>query len=132
MSWVANVLVSIDSSDHDDVAALNEWLRESCPWNGPSDPPGATGVGFLVRLTDRNTTWGGWKYPECDLWGGALNHADLPALLKRVQELPWKHPGCVQVFLMDQEESYFRLWMIREGELRQYAPEPDPSDDMSF
>jgi len=35
----------------------------------------------------------------------------------------------VQVFLMDQEESYFRLYMLRDGAWSQYAPPPPPDAD---
>ncbi len=42
--------------------------------------------------------------------------------------MPWVAPAAVQVFLMDQEQSYFRLWMIRDGQMVQYAPDPPPED----
>ena len=49
MSWVATMLLSVDGLEDDDVvASLNDWLRNDAPWNGPSVPPGATGVGFLA------------------------------------------------------------------------------------
>jgi hypothetical protein len=38
----------------------------------------------------------------------------------------------VQLFLMDQEEAYFRIWMIRDGELRQYAPLKPGENDEDF
>ncbi|MFJ9780773.1 hypothetical protein ACIRSS_14385 [Amycolatopsis sp. NPDC101161] len=59
------------------------------------------------------------------LRAGTLNHADPGALLNRVRTLP----HAVQLFLMDQEQLFFRVWMFRDGELRQYAPEqPDEAD----
>jgi hypothetical protein len=59
-----------------------------------------------------------------------LNHADLNAIRKRFAKIPWRVPNAVQLFLMDQEEFYFRVWMIRDGELRQYAPlKPGENDD---
>lgn len=33
---------------------------------------------------------------------------------------------------MDQEESFFRLWMIRGGELRQFAPLEPSEEDAGF
>jgi len=33
----------------------------------------------------------------------------------------------VQILILDQEETYPRLYMFRDGELRQYAP-PPPGD----
>jgi hypothetical protein len=133
MSWVANVMVLADEEDTPSLVALSEWLENDAPWNGRSGPPGATGVGFLRPITepDRNE-WGGWKEPECNIWAGALNHADLDAVRARVQQTPWRQPNVVQLFLMDQEEWYFRLWMLRDGELRQYAPTAPGEQDEGF
>jgi hypothetical protein len=133
MSWVANVMVLADEEDTPSLVALSEWLENDAPWNGPSVPPGATGVGFLQPITepDRNQ-WGGWKKPECNIWAGALNHADLDAVCARVQETAWKQPNVVQLFLKDQEQSYFRMWMLRDGELRQYAPTVPDENDKGF
>lgn len=64
------------------------------------------------------------------MWAGALNHADLDALRQRVLETPWREPNAVQLLVMDQEEVFFRMWMIRGSELRQYAPlEPNEKDE---
>jgi hypothetical protein len=60
-----------------------------------------------------------------------LNHADLPAVVERIAAGPWRVPAAVQLLIMDQEESYFRLWMIRDGQIRQYAPEP-PGDGAAW
>jgi hypothetical protein len=133
MSWVANVMVVADDEDTDNVLALSLWLETDAPWNGPSVPPGATGVGFLRCITELgHNQWGGWKHPECNVWTGTLNHADLDALHRRVLDTPWKQPNAVQLFLMDQGEWYFRLWMLRDGELRQYAPTVPAEDDETF
>ncbi|MBN6054875.1 hypothetical protein JYK22_23265, partial [Nonomuraea sp. RK-328] len=75
---------------------------------------------------------GGWKYPECDVWAGALNHADLKAVLDRIARMPWRWANVLQVFVMDQEDSFFRVWMPRDGELRQYAPITPDEDDPDF
>ncbi|MFJ7629215.1 squamosa promoter-binding protein 15 [Streptomyces sp. NPDC097595] len=128
MSWVANVMISIDVADSASAEALSEWLRTDAPRRVH---PEAHGVGFLKLLTSPEThDWGGWKNPECEVWAGALNHADLDALRQRVFEMPWREPNLVQLLVMDQEEGFFRIWMIRDGELRQFAPlEPDEEDD---
>jgi hypothetical protein len=128
MSWVANVMVSVDMADNANVEALSEWLRTNAPGRARSD---TRGVGSLRLLTSlENNQWGGWKMPECEVWAGALNHADLDALKQRFAETPWREPNVVQLLIMDQEEGFFRLWMIRGKELRQYAPlEPDEGDE---
>ncbi|WP_031521283.1 hypothetical protein [Streptomyces sp. NRRL F-5123] len=130
MSWVANVMVSVDMADNDNAAALSEWLRTQAPRSYATD---ARGVGFLRLLTSvENNEWGGWKMPECEVWAGALNHADLPALRTRFARTPWVEPNAAQLMVMDQEESFFRLWMIRDGDLRQYAPLSPREEDEGF
>lgn len=85
--------------------------------------PERGGVGYLRLLTSaKDNQWCGWKAPECEVWAGALNHADLDALRQRFFETPWREPNAAQRFVMDQEEGFFRLWMIRGAELRQFAP----------
>jgi hypothetical protein len=127
MSWVANLMVQADRADAALVQRLDEWLQAAPRRDGTFGP---RGVGSLRSLTNPlDHTWGGWKNPECDLWAGALNHADLEALLDCIRSLPWRHAGRLQVFLMDQEESYFRLYMFRDGRLQQFAPPPPPDAD---
>jgi hypothetical protein len=127
MSWVANLMVQADRADAGLVQRLDEWLQAAPRRDGTFGP---RGVGSLRSLTNPlDHTWGGWKNPECDLWAGALNHADLEALLDCIRSLPWRHAGRLQVFLMDQEESYFRLYMFRDGRLQQFTPPPPPNAD---
>ena len=132
MSWVANLLLSVDGDGLSNVVdEFARWLREDAPWNGPSDPPGATGVGDLQPLTDPPARWGGSKRPECQIWGGVLNHADLAAVVERFGSLSWRHPSAAQLLLMDQEESYFQLWMIRNGRPQQFAPPPEDDQPLA-
>jgi hypothetical protein len=126
MSWVSNVVVSADIQDRHALELLSSWLREEAP---KRDGASGTGVGFLDDLTPPEANnWGGWKNPECHLWGGALNHADLDAVIAKFASLPWQVPAAAQLFVMDQEQSYFRLWMLRDGQAHQYAPAPPPDD----
>jgi hypothetical protein len=129
VSWVANLMIQADGADHGTVQSLSSWLEREAPRRGGGSPDAsgeqARGVGALKTLTDSNANhWGGWKNPECEVWAGALNHADLGALLARIRTMPWRYPSRVQVLLMDQEESYFRLYMFRDGTWNQYAPPP--------
>ncbi|WP_200824715.1 hypothetical protein [Nonomuraea solani] len=129
VSWVTNLMVSVDVMDGPNVEALSEWLRTEAPLR---DRPGG-GCGFLSETTGQDLQWGGGKSPECTVWAGALNNADLPAVLDRVQCIAWRCPSAVQVFLMDQQEAYFRVWMLRDGTLQQYAPTvPDEKDEGFF
>jgi len=129
MSWVTTVLVSCDIQDRDAVDALNDWLARDAPRRSGV---AGRGVGFLGDLVgDEAPGWGGSKHPEARLWGGALNHADLDALVARFAALPWRVPAAAQLFLQDQEQTYFRLWMMRDGRAAQYAPDP-PGDDTAW
>jgi hypothetical protein len=136
VSWVANVMVSVSLEDERECAALDRWLQHELPARPGEvfvDHRGRVvaepkGVGALNELTGRDTRWAGPKFPECTVWAGTLNHGDVDALVARVAATPWTVPAAVQLLIMDQEQSYFRLWMIRDGEIRQYAPAPPPDD----
>jgi hypothetical protein len=130
MSWVANVMISVDMDDNENAEALSEWLRTEAPLRSS---PERRGVGYLRLLTSaEDSRWGGWKAPECEVWAGALNHADLDAVRQRFFETPWREPNAAQLFMMDQDEGSFRLWMIRGAELRQFAPLVPSEDDGAF
>lgn len=108
---------------------FSEWLERDAPRR--SGVPG-TGVGGLGDLVGEEATdWGGPKSPEARVWGGALNHADLAAVVVRFKAMPWRVPAAAQLFVQDQEETYFRLWMIRDGRASQYAP-PPPADGTAW
>ncbi|MBL7497776.1 squamosa promoter-binding protein 15 [Frankia sp. CNm7] len=131
MSWVANVMVSVSfGEDPPNLFAFSEWLRASAPWREePGRPPGGTGVGFLRPIAWPDGPWGGWKNPEAVLWAGATNHADIGAIVDRFQSTPWREPWAAQLFIQDQEQEYFRLWMLRDGVAVQFAPAPPPDEE---
>ncbi|MEC3977636.1 hypothetical protein [Amycolatopsis sp. H20-H5] len=129
MSWVANLMVSVVAEDRSQVESLSEWLRNRAPRQGGSS---ILGCGYLLAMSGPDSQWGGWKYPECEVWAGTLNHADLGAVLDRVRKTPWQVPDALQVFLKDQEDAYFRLWMFRDGGLRQCAPALPSEADADF
>ncbi|WP_234317187.1 hypothetical protein [Streptomyces sp. NRRL WC-3744] len=57
MSWVANVMISVDMADSASVEALSEWLRTEAPRRAQ---PEVRGVGFLKLITSTETNqWGG-------------------------------------------------------------------------
>jgi len=97
------VLLSVAIEDRAAVDLLNEWLVSEAPRRYESS---AKGVGYLGDLTgDGAVGWGGPKFPECRLWGGALNHAQLDSLVTKFAELPWQVPAAAQLFVMDQEQG---------------------------
>ncbi|MFF7591362.1 squamosa promoter-binding protein 15 [Kitasatospora purpeofusca] len=122
MSHVANIMISVEMDDRSTVEELSQWLRTAAPRRGFG--PGAVGwVGSLNEITGSSTQWGGGKYPECDVYAGALNHADLDGLVAHVERIAWKQPEFVQLFVMDQEQVYFRVWMFHGAKLRQVVPD---------
>jgi hypothetical protein len=128
------VLLSVAVQEEPDlVTAFDRWLREDAPWNGPSVPPESTGVGFLRNLAQSPDAWGGWKAPEGMLFGGATNHADVDAIVARFAAIPWQYPNVAQLFIRDQEQDFFRLWMIVNGKPSQLTPSPPSgSDDLEL
>ena len=100
---VSNILVSVSTEDRATVELFNAWLRTEAPRR---ESVQGLGVGFLADLTsDPGNSWGGPKQPECDVWGAALNHADLDALVAKFAVLPWQVPAATQLLVMDQEQS---------------------------
>ncbi|MFD4433299.1 squamosa promoter-binding protein 15 [Nocardia sp. NPDC058497] len=112
------MMLSVSFEDEPLVGQFSDWLRSNGAWPGATVP----GCGFLLNLTGNDVRWGGRKLPECTVWAGALNHADIPAILAKAAEFGWQEPDTVQLFLMDQEDICFQLWMIRDGAWQQYAP----------
>jgi hypothetical protein len=127
VSWVANILLSVDYQE--DVALVHDfdrWLQTQAP---RQEQPDVKGVGALRPLHDSPDAWGGQKYPEALIWAGVLNKADLAAVIRRFGAIGWRVPSLVQLFVQDQEQGSFRLWMIRDGVAHQYAPLPDAGAD---
>jgi len=130
-------MLSVNYRDRDNAALFARWLQEHPEgylrrqkFRPEIFDPGAD-LPYSGALSESpKEAWPGPKYPECQVWLGVLNHADLAAVREYFAKIPWRVPNTVQLFLMDQEESFFRVWMIRDGQLAQYAPlEPAENDD---
>jgi hypothetical protein len=118
-------MVLTDREDRVVLRRLDTWLQSTAS-RLEGNRRGVAGA--LQPIADPKTSqWGGTREPECNLWASILNYADLDALHAYVAGLPWRFPAAVQLFVMDQEESYFRLFMFRDGRWQQYAP-PPPDD----
>ena len=113
VSVVSNVMLSVTGYDIPTADQFVAWIGTECPRGHAPEVRG--GVGTLAHITGPDNRWGGDKFPECDVYAGALNHADLGALLERFGSTPWRVPAAVQLLVMDQEQMFFRLWMIRDG-----------------
>ena len=114
MSRVTNVILT---TDHMDVARgeeLSRWLREEAPT--------LYGAGRGVGSLARTESWGGWKSPECTVFTGVLNVADVGAVVRQVERMPWAFPEFLQLLIQDQEDVFFRLRMFRAGRLVELTP----------
>ena len=121
-------MMSVSLVDGKAVIELSEWLRTDAPLRDRD----ARGCGFLTHVTGQDSQWGGWKYPECTVFAGALNHADIDELVARVGRTAWRVPFAVQLFVLDQEQDFFRVWMFRDGGFRQLVPDRPYEEDPDF
>jgi hypothetical protein len=114
MSVVTNVVVSYDELEHDNPSNLAE-LRA---WFEPIG--GIRAIAGGDRGWSRPPSWwGGTKNPECELWGGAYNGLDHAAFWNHMNRLRWAYPDSVQVFIKEQEDVRFQVWMISNGAFAQ-------------
>jgi hypothetical protein len=104
-----------------------KWPNIPDPWPEDTEYQGPWSAGLQESPP---SVWPGSKGPECHVWLGVLNNSDLDRFRALFAAIPWQLPNAVQLMLMDQEELFFRLWMFREGQLRQYAPaRPHENED---
>jgi hypothetical protein len=78
--------------------------------------------GSFTSLTDGDTgrRWiSDGKGPAGDVWAGAFNHLNRPALLRDLAELPWEEPDQVQVLIFGEDDECWGLWMITNGQLQE-------------
>jgi hypothetical protein len=144
MSWVTNVIVSVNHRDRATAGEFAAWLcdrpfeylkreqwHRDLPYPWPEDREWELGgSGALAESPD--SVWPGTKVHECCVWLGVLNHADLDKVRDRFAAMPWREPNAVQLMLMDQEEAFFRIWMIRDCQLCEVPLPPPYENDDAF
>jgi hypothetical protein len=113
MSEVTNVMIYVaDDEPERNLAELSRMLEEMPRTDG------RVGVGSLRPLTagPGEDAWGGEKAPECTIWAGALNHADIMLVLLAVVVIEWEQREVIQIFAKRSEDQFFRVWMLRHGD----------------
>lgn len=119
MSYTAEVIICITADeDVDTVSSLSFELLGSIFARRGSN---ADRIGTLLPLED---DMGGYKSPGTRLWGGVLNHADIPALLEHLAAQNWSDPESLQVLVKTEDDSWFQLYMLRGGAFKAFAPDP--------
>ncbi len=106
MSHVTNLVLSIGVDDrcYGKINQVNQFFREiekgliSC--DDPSLP---------------RKWYGGTKMLETNLYIGAFNHLDIPALLGHLRSIAWESPSEVQLLIKDQNDERFRLINVMEN-----------------
>ena len=93
MSVVTNVILKTAVFEGKGVATLNEimgYAFKSC--DDPSLP---------------RDWYAGSKALECEIYPAAFNYLDLGALVANIQEVSWRSPAAVQLFIQEQEDNRF-------------------------
>lgn len=124
MSRVSNVVVSVDLTDEPLMSRFSDWLAGVEAEDDWVRLGSAKGVGSLAKVT----SYGGWKHPEWALYAGALNLADHGVLREWFAAAEWEYPENAQLWLRDEEEDFFSLWMFRHGALTRVTPAPSGVD----
>lgn len=103
MSWVTNVVLVLDSLDHEErrIAQINAVLVADRPEHGR-----------IVSVDDPDLPkgwYGGSKYLEASIYIGAFNFLNVEAFLSGLRAIDWTDREGCQVLLREQEENAFRL-----------------------
>lgn len=96
MSRVTNIILTVSAGEFN----VAEWLNRA--WSTDGCPP--------WREAEYSA---GCKAMECGVFLGGFNHMDLSDFTKAIESITWEHPECVQLFVMEEEDSRFReivLW----------------------
>ena len=104
MSVVTNVMLAVGILDEDVAFIVKDWSVPTCT---PYDQK-------FTRL-DEESGWGGSKYPEVVLFGGAFNHLRTDTLQEFLAALPWKWPDEAQLFIQRQNADKWAVYELEGG-----------------
>lgn len=123
MSRTTEIVLHVGAEDEDLLTELSFWLQAEAP---RVDERVGGPTGHLLPLTGEMgaEAWGGFKSPSSTIWAGVANHLDVNAFVAEIERLPWRRSEAVQAFIRDDGDPWFRVYMIRDGAARQYAPPP--------
>lgn len=95
MSHVTSVILSVGYRESDAIEQLNEYL---------ADKEGTLLVQMKSDDCGGSKRWAAWTY-----WG-AFNYLNVAALKLAIRSLAWRDTECVQLFIKDEGEYFFRVW----------------------
>jgi len=96
MSWVTNIILSIESLDSDEdekAEEINQYFFKQ-------------GMRGFVSLEDPSLPKGwyaGEKYLESTIYLGVFNYLDLEALIKHIKSIDWPDPTSAQLLVKGQQ-----------------------------
>jgi hypothetical protein len=84
-------------------------------------------VGNLMPLNGAvgEELWGGSKATSVSVWGGVTSNMHWGRFLDRVKAIPWTDPERMQILMKDDGDTYFRMYMFRQGKLINVVPAPE-------
>ena len=125
MSHLTELLVSTGPDDAGNLEHLSFWIRDHAP---RSDSRIDGSAGHLVPLAGplSGDAWAGRKQPISDLWAGVLDFVDIDGVLDHIRNVAWSEPDAVQVLVRDEDDPWYRLYMLRDRHLHQLALAPEP------
>ena len=118
MSRVTQVVVVAHPVDRSHMEELAFWMTE----RNVNDDPAYGRVGNLLPLDEG---WGGYKRQSSELCAAACNYLDAPGFLAHVAKINWDERAVVQILVQEEEDEYFRLYMLRGDGLREFTPPPE-------
>lgn len=119
LSRLSNIVVSADPEDVPVVLRFSNWLAgedDASDENAPS----TRRVGSLVEAVSR----GGWGPSPWPVHSGVLRNARHELLVEWFARAAWQYPEYAQLWLRDQDDNVFSLWMFRDGVLQRITPHP--------
>jgi hypothetical protein len=127
VSWVANVMISASiGEDPKNLADFSEWLRVERRGGRRRSHQASLESAFCGQsLTVVGL--GRVEVSRGPHLGSTTNRADIGAIVEHFESTPWREPWTVQLFVQDQEQDYFRVWMLRDGVAQQVVPDPHPA-----
>jgi hypothetical protein len=63
--------------------------------------------------------WGGGKVPGCYLFAGTFNYLPLDDFIAELNKLEWREPEAFRMFVQEDDDRAFGVWVIRDGALEQ-------------